>query len=230
MKDVVLAVAAHPDDEVLGCGATLARHAKEGADVHVLILAEGITSRDESRDAVGRSGELDALRGASRRAAAALGARPPVFGGFPDNRMDSVALIDVIKQVERLVEEIRPTVVYTHHPGDLNVDHGIVARAVLTACRPLPGSRVNRICGFEVLSSTEWTPSSLAPPFEPNRWVSVAPFMEAKLSALAAYAGEMRPFPHARSIEAVRALATLRGAQCGEEAAEAFSVLREVVR
>ena len=229
MKDVVLVVAAHPDDEVLGCGATLARHAREGTDVHILILAEGITSRDDARDTAGRAAELDALRDAARHAAAALGAHPPVFGGFPDNRMDTVALIDVVKQVEKLVAEIRPTVIYTHHPGDLNVDHGIVARAVLTACRPLPGADVRAIYAFEVLSSTEWAPESLAAPFAPSRWVSVAPFLDAKIAALNAYAGEMRPFPHARSIEAVRALAALRGAQCGHIAAEAFSVLREVL-
>ncbi len=229
MKDVVLVVAAHPDDEVLGCGATLARHAREGADVHILILAEGITSRDDARNAAGRAAELDALRDAARHAAAALGARPPVFGGFPDNRMDTVALIDVVKQVEKLVAEIRPTVIYTHHPGDLNVDHGVAARAVLTACRPLPGAGVRAIYAFEVLSSTEWAPESLAAPFAPSRWVSVAPFLDAKIAALNAYAGEMRPFPHARSIEAVRALAALRGAQCGHIAAEAFSVVREVL-
>jgi len=152
-----------------------------------------------------------------------------VFGGFPDNRMDTVALIDVVKQVEKVVAEIRPTVIYTHHPGDLNVDHGVVARAVLTACRPLPGSGVRAIYSFEVLSSTEWTPAALAAPFAPSRWVSVAPFLDAKIAALNAYAGEMRPFPHARSIEAVRALAALRGAQCGHPAAESFSVLREVL-
>ncbi len=228
MKEVVLAVAAHPDDEVLGCGATLARYASEGASVHIAIMAEGVTSRDMRRDAGARSQELDRLKTDARAAAAALGVPEPFMAGFPDNRMDTVPLLDVVKSVEELVSRLRPTVVYTHHPGDLNVDHRVVAGAVLTACRPLPGASVRAIYAFEVLSSTEWVPASLAPPFVPNRWVSVEAHLSAKIAALEAYRSEMRPFPHARSLEAVRALAALRGAQCGYRAAEAFAVLREI--
>lgn len=228
MKDTVLVVAAHPDDEVLGCGATLARHAAEGDDVRVLILAEGITSRDPSRDAHARAADIEALRAVARNAAAALGVRPPEFGGFPDNRMDSVPLIDVVKCIEQAVDAYRPAVVYTHHPGDLNVDHRAAAAAVLTACRPLPGQSVRAIYAYETPSSTEWAPAALTEPFAPTRWISVAPYLDAKFAALAAYESEMRPFPHARSIEAVRALAALRGAQCGHPAAEAFAVLREI--
>jgi N-acetylglucosamine malate deacetylase 1 len=222
-----LIIAAHPDDEILGVGGTAARHVRGGGRVEVLIVAEGATSRTAARDTVASAGELDALRKAARQAAAELGTQPPRFMGLPDNRLDSLDLLDLVKAIEAVVNDVCPDVVYTHHAGDLNSDHGLVQRAVLTACRPLPGTKIRAIYGFETVSSTEWGRGEA---FVPTRYVAVEGEMPAKLAALRHYKGEMRPFPHARSLEAVEALARLRGAQAGVAAAEAFTVLLEVER
>jgi len=230
MENRILVVAAHPDDEVLGCGGTIARHAELGDKVHVLILAEGTTSRDTVRDTAGRSREIEALQSAVQRSAELLGAEPPRFAGFPDNRMDEVALLDVIKTVEAVVGEVRPSIVYTHHGGDLNVDHRIVHQAVVTACRPLPESPVRSLYAFETVSSTEWASETLGQSFRPTRFVDIATHLDRKLQALESYTSEMRSFPHPRSRENVVALARHRGACAGIAAAEAFMVIREIVR
>ena len=132
----ILVIAAHPDDEVLGCGGTIASAAAGGEDVHIAILGEGISSRHERRDAAA-AGDLQALQDDARSAAAAMGARSVTFAGLPDNRFDQVALLDVVKQVEAWIAQFQPAVIYTHHPGDLNVDHGVTFRAVLTATHSL---------------------------------------------------------------------------------------------
>ena len=224
----VLVVAAHPDDEILGCGGTLAAHAAKGDMVHVLIVAEGATSRDDHRYPESREPDLAGLQAAASRAAAVIGAREPRMLGLPDNRLDSLPLLDIIKPIEAIVEAVAPEIVYTHHAGDLNVDHRIIHQAVVTACRPVPESPVSGIYAFETVSSTEWQTAGEA--FRPQRWVDIEPFLGSKLRALEAYEAEMRPFPHARSREAVKALARTRGAAAGLNAAECFMVVREVVR
>lgn len=221
-----LVVAAHPDDEVLGCGGTIARLASEGWAVHVLIVAEGATSRDSSRDRDARQGELSELARAANAANAILGAASVMLGDLPDNRMDSMDLLDVVKLVEQAVSTHSPSLVFTHHVGDLNVDHRVLHDAVVTACRPLPGTCVEELLFFEVASSTEWTPASSGPVFAPTVFYDITAHLQAKLAALAAYASEMRPFPHARSLKALEALALWRGASCGLEAAEAFALGR----
>jgi LmbE family N-acetylglucosaminyl deacetylase len=228
MAERILVVAAHPDDELLGVGGTLARHGATGDEVHILILAEGFTSRTAMRNASGSAAEIAALMDAARGAARVVGAREPRFAGFPDNRMDEVALLDVVKCVEQSLAELRPSIVYTHYAGDLNIDHRIACQSVVTACRPLPGASVRAIYAFETLSSTEWA-APLEPVFAPNRFVDIGAYLDVKLRALDFYRGEMRAFPHPRSREAVTALAHDRGASIGVEAAEAFMVLRETV-
>lgn len=230
MAETVLIVAAHPDDEVLGCGGAIARHADAGDAVHILILAEGATARSNQRDADAQRGEIEALRDNARKAARILGAQPPEFAGLPDNRLDSLDLLDIVKKVEAAVGAIQPTTVYTHHGGDLNLDHRICHHATMIACRPLPNSACVAIFEFETVSSTEWVSSSTDKPFVPMRFVDISRQMDRKLEALRAYGSEMRPFPHARSVENVAALARLRGASAGMEAAEAFMVAREIVR
>jgi len=225
----VLVVAAHPDDEVLGCGAAMASHALKGDRVHVLILAEGLTSRDEKRDRSGRKKSLARLSGAALKAHAILGVKETRLDAFPDNRMDTVPLLEVAKAVEACIEIWKPRIIYTHHGGDLNVDHRIVNQAVLTAARPQPGSGIESVLCFEVPSSTEWQSPEFAPFYSPDWFVDASKTLSLKLKALQAYASEMRPWPHPRSLRAVEHLARWRGSTAGMEAAEAFSLARHRV-
>ncbi len=217
----VACIVAHPDDEVLLAGGSLARHAALGHRVEILIVASGLDSRGGASE--GAHGELRAHAAA---AAKAMGANPPRHLGLPDNALDSVPLLDVVKAVEAFIAEVRPSVVYTHHRGDRNVDHGVVHDAVLTACRPVGDCPVMRILAGETLSSTEWGSPSQAP-FQPTVIHDISAHLDAKTTAMEAYAGEIRAFPHPRSVEAIRALATFRGATAGYTAGEAFILLRE---
>ena len=225
---IALVIAAHPDDEVLGCGGTIAKLVDAGWEVHTLILAEGSTSRDPARDRAGRSAELGELAASAHRAAHILGTTSIRLETFADNRMDGVDLLDVVKCIETEVARIRPSRVFTHHVGDVNVDHTVIHHAVAAACRPVPGSCVREILYFEVASSTEWRPASSIPAFAPALFVDITSTLARKILALQAYADEMRPFPHARSVRAVECLARWRGATIGCEAAEAFEIGRRI--
>lgn len=208
----ILVVAAHPDDEALGCGGTMARLASEGHDVHVAIAGAG-------RDPVQTAG--------AARASAALGVHLPVLGRglFDDNEADGRPLLGLVRWVEERIAEVEAEVVYTHHEGDLNVDHHAVARAVLVATRP-GLSTVKEVLAFFVPSSTEWAFGGGG--YDPNVFVDVSGTMDAKLAALECYAGEMREFPHPRSREAVLAHAAVWGSVSGVRAAEAFRLVRRV--
>jgi LmbE family N-acetylglucosaminyl deacetylase len=222
-----LVIAAHPDDEVLGAGGTIAKLAAEGREVHIAILAEGITSRYAERDAADTA-LLDDLHADARRVADHLGAAGLTLHGLPDNRLDTVPLLDVVKVVEELVETLRPSDLFIQHAGDLNVDHGVVYRAALTATRPLEGQPVRRVLAYEVASSTEWAFQQLEPAFRPNVFVPIAETLETKIEAMELYRSEARPFPHPRSPEALRAIARRWGSVVGVPAAEAFQLVRSV--
>ena len=225
----VLVVAAHPDDEILGCGGTIARHADEGDQVQVLIVAEGATSRQQNRDRKQVTAELSGLAHAAQKAAGVLGASGVELLDLPDNRLDSIDRLDLIKKIEESVQRHQPNVVYVHHVGDVNVDHRRTHEAVVTACRPTPGHSVKRLLSFEVASSTEWQPPGSAPGFQPNWFIDISAQWQRKFDALEVYASEMRAWPHARSIQALEHLARWRGSQVGVEAAEAFYLLRQIV-
>jgi LmbE family N-acetylglucosaminyl deacetylase len=222
----VLVVAAHPDDEALGCGAVLRRHVEAGAEVFCVSLTNGVGSR---ADAHGR--EEVAQRGqAAAESARILGFRWLAQGDLPDNALDTVPLLDVARLVEVAKAEARPDIVYTHHGGDLNVDHRVAFAATLTAFRPQPRETYSEIRTFEVPSSTDWSHAAVGPDFHPTLFIDAVTTWPAKQAALAAYATEMRPFPHARSSQAIEALSTWRGAQVGLARAEAFEVIRRIVR
>ncbi|MGA8428450.1 MAG: PIG-L family deacetylase [Candidatus Sulfotelmatobacter sp.] len=223
----VLVIAAHPDDEILGCGATAARLVEEGCEVYFAILGEGITSRHVARDAADAT-DLSLLHEHARAAGGKIGVKEVFLHKLPDNRLDTVPLLEVAKVVEELVARLKPEVIYTHHGGDLNVDHGVVHRAVLTATRPIAGQPVREIYAFEVPSSTEWAFQRLEPAFRPNIFVDVAHTLEKKISAMACYRSETRQFPHPRSPEALRAIATRWGSVAGFKAAEAFELIRSL--
>lgn len=225
MMKTMAVIAAHPDDEILGCGGTIAKYAAKGVDVHVLILSEGLTSRADVRDREGCEEALSELGKAARQANKLLGAKTVELLGFPDNRMDSVDLLDVVKAVERFIQQYQPTRVYTHNRTDVNIDHQIIYQAVVTATRPLPGQCVKELLSFEVMSSTEWQPNAA---FNPNWFEGIEKHLSLKLDALHCYASEMRDWPHSRSYQAVEHLAKFRGATIGCEAAEAFELGRSI--
>jgi len=220
----ILVMAAHPDDEVLGCGGTLARLVREGAKAHVAFLTDGIGAR--LAPAESDQAALDGRRQASLRALARLGITSVSFDSLPDNRMDTIALLDIVKHVEVLIARHRPDTLFTHHAGDVNIDHRRLFEAVTAATRPQAGQPVRTLLSFEVPSSTEWQLPAGGPPFLPNWFTDISSTLELKLQALEDYAVEMRPWPHPRSLEGVRALARWRGATIGVEAAEAFMLGR----
>jgi LmbE family N-acetylglucosaminyl deacetylase len=221
----VLVIAAHPDDEVLGCGGTAARLVREGREVHFAIMGEGITSRHAQRDAA-NADQLVQLHRQAHAAAAEVGVKKIHLHQLPDNRLDTVPLLEVVKLVEDLVDHIKPEVIYTHHAGDLNIDHGIIHRAVLTATRPTAGQPVREIYAFEVPSSTEWAFQRIEPAFRPNVFVDITGTLEAKVAAMECYHTEARKFPHPRSPQALRAIAGRWGSVVGCGAAEAFELVR----
>lgn len=227
-KKVVCVFAAHPDDEILGCGASIAKHIENGDDVHVFIMAEGITSREQTRDTKKNKDNLISLKDIACEANRLVGSSSLEFFDFPDNRMDSIDLIEIVKCVEAQIIKYQPSIVYTHHASDVNIDHQKTHEAVVTACRPQPGHCVKSLLAFEVMSSTEWQPASSKIPFYPNWYVNVDRQIDSKLKALEIYKCEMREWPHARSIAAVSALASFRGASVGVSAAEAFVLMRKI--
>jgi len=219
----ILVVAAHPDDELLGVGGTIARHVVSGDSVCVLVVGEGATSRVD-----GTLDKAEVLKEAARNAANILGTEPPVFLNLPDNKLDTIDFLDVVQRIENHTRNLSAEVIYTHHGGDLNIDHRIVHQAVITAFRPVPGSTVRKIYSFETLSSTEWSTPSMGPNFLPTHFVDITQTLNTKISALKSYEMELRNFPHPRSVEAVRSLAKVRGCCVGLLAAEAFQVILDI--
>ncbi len=230
MKNKVIVIVAHPDDEILGCGGTIARHIQDGDEVHVLIMAEGVTSRDQQRDRSSKLTELSGLAKAAYTANKILCTTSLMLKDLPDNRMDSLDRLEIIKIIEEFIQGHSPNIVYTHHSGDVNIDHRRIHEAVVTACRPIPGQKVSTLLFFEIASSTEWQPPVSAAAFSPNWFVDISETLDLKLKALRAYQSEMRPWPHARSVEALESLAKWRGATIGVCAAEAFILGRNILK
>jgi len=225
----ILIVAAHPDDEILGCGGTIARSVSiNGAHVNVAFLAEGMMSRAlDGSDPILLEAQKN-LKDYSRQAADFIGISNVIHYGFPDNRMNHMDFLDVVKAVEECLDRFRPDVVYTHHIGDLNIDHAIAAKAVITATRPGTKYAVPEIYAFEVLSSTEWAFYPGSDSFKPNIFIDIESYLEKKIEAMSFYKTESKDFPHPRSAEAVRTLSLRRGSQSGLRAAEAFMLLRKI--
>ena len=222
MTNTVLVIAAHPDDEVLGCGGAIARHTALGDQVHVLFMADGETSRTSLVKDL-----EEKRRHAAQGAMDVLGVGERIFLDWPDNRLDTIPMLDLVQSIEPVIMRLCPDIIYTHFDGDLNIDHQQTARAVFTACRPQPEFSVTKIICFEVLSSTEWNPTQH---FTPNYWVDVSDYLSVKEEALSFYDTEMRDYPHSRSYHNVRQLAGVRGATIGAEYAEAFMIVRMIER
>jgi LmbE family N-acetylglucosaminyl deacetylase len=225
MNQSILVIAAHADDEALGCGGTMRRHVDDGDQVAVLFLTNGVGARTETDEAA-----IQRRYDAMEKALGILGVTRYECRDFADNALDTVPLLDVVRAIDDFVKKIpKPDIVYTHHGGDLNVDHQITHRAVMTRFRPQPhDSGPSSILSFEVPSSTGWMGTGANHPFLPNYFSNITTTLHHKQNALLAYAEEMRPWPHARSLEAIAHLAAMRGSFVGCEAAEAFMVGRMI--
>jgi N-acetylglucosamine malate deacetylase 1 len=218
----VLVVVAHPDDEVLGCGGTIARHISEGDKVSVVTMTDGVSARK-----IAGSADVDRREDAFEKSCKNLGVTHTKKYQFPDNKMDAVPLLDIVKKIEEEIIEFRPSLIYTHFPYDLNIDHQLVSKATVTACRPQPTAIVEEIRFFEVVSSTHW---NYGTNFEPNLYINITSFSECKKASLSLYEEEMRPWPHQRSCQAIEALEKFRGSTVGVDKAEAFVVMRKIIR
>ena len=214
----VLAIAAHPDDEVLGCGGTLALHARAGDEVSAVIACEG----ESLRYGPGGVGQTDH----TRRAAEVLGLVESRQLGFPDQRLDTLSLLELITPLERVVREVRPTVVYCQFGSDANRDHELLFRAALVATRPLEAC-IEGVYVFDTASSTEW---GYPRAFNPDTWVDISETLEQKLCAMACYESEVRPYPHPRPLDALRHRGRAWGNQCCMDAAEVFMTVRRTLR
>ena len=220
MNKTILVIAAHSDDEALGCSGVIARHVAEGDKVHLLFMTDGVSSRSGSGDGEKRS---TSAQGASK----ILKVSSFTNLNFPDNQMDSIPLLGIVKEVENKISELQPGIIYTHHIGDLNVDHQITHKAVVTACRPQPSFCVEEIYAFEVLSSTEWNTPGVEV-FSPNVFIDITYYIDIKKQVLEVYSEEMRQPPHSRSIDNALRLNALRGNSVGVDYAEAFCLVRKV--
>lgn len=222
----VLIVAAHPDDEILGCGATVAKLVKDGYEAFTLILGEGVTSRDDIRDPILREKELQDLKKQINQANQIIGIKECFVEDFPDNRFDSVPMLEIVKKVDQIKNYIKPEIIFTHYKHDLNIDHQITFNAVLTATRPMKEECVKEIYSFEVLSSTEW---NYPLTFSPNTFFEIKDTLELKKEAMKVYSNELRDFPHPRSLKGIELNAENWGMKVGLNYAEPFILVRKII-
>jgi len=226
----IMVVVAHPDDELLGCGATMNKLIYENnCTIRAVILGEGITSRSEKRNVDNMKKKLSIHKINIKTAAKHIGYSSVGAYDFPDNRFDTVALLDIIKIIEKEKDEFSPEVIFTHHGGDLNIDHQRTFEAVMTACRPLKNEIVKTILTFETPSGTEWRSPSDPRQFLPNLFVEVSKDnLSAKIKGMESYDFEKRPFPHPRSPEALKIQAQRWGIIVGKDLVEPFQVIRSI--
>ncbi len=224
----LMLVVAHPDDELLGLGATMHRLINEfKVTAHVVILGEGITSRSDNRDVEKWQEQLSIHKQNIKNAQAAIGYQSMSILDFPDNRFDTVALLDITKVIEKEKENFKPNTIFTHHGGDVNIDHQKTFEAVITACRPMKHENVKNIITFETPSGTEWRASSDPKHFIPNLFFEISEKdLQAKIKGMESYEFEKRQFPHPRSPEALKIQAQRWGISIGCELAEAFYLVR----
>lgn len=223
----ILVIAAHPDDEVLGVAGTIKKLVNKGDKAYCAILGEGLTSRGINRKDTPQE-EISNLHHQTMQAANIIGFEEVFFSNFPDNRFDSVDLLDIIKEIEKIICQIKPNIIYTHHYGDLNIDHRKTFEAVITACRPVGHYCVKEIYCFETLSSTEWNFQYGDNTFKPNLFIDIEDTLHAKLDAMACYKSELGDYPHPRSIKALEIASARWGTVIGRQFAEAFELIRKV--
>lgn len=224
----VLAIVAHPDDEIIGVGGTLCRHVDSGDQVRVIILGDGRSSRKKTYEKLSDT-QVQASNSETENALRVLGISDFQKEFLPDNRFDSMDLLDLVKIISKCVSEFKPEIVYTHHFGDLNVDHRMCSKAVATACRPTENPSVCQVLMFETLSSTEMAGYTLKNAFLPNRFVDIEKQFNRKIEAMSKYSSELRNYPHPRSLESIKINAQIWGTKINLKAVEPFFVFREII-
>lgn len=228
MKKKILICVAHPDDETIGCAGAILSHIKNQDEVYAIYMTDGVSSRKLKQKK---------LLIAKRKSYSLLASQILGFkwlyrycGNFPDNALDKIPLIKIIKKIEIVKQIIKPDIIYTHNPSDLNIDHRIVSEATLTAFRPMANQKWEKILAIEIPSSTDYAYFIKKNEFNPNLFLNILPYWEKKQKALLAYKGEIKKYPNSRSIKGIKILACLRGVQNGLKMAEAFQVLKEIKR
>ena len=216
----ILIVAAHPDDEILGCGGTIIKY-KKFSEIEVMFMTDGVSSRGKDKlKALKRKEE-------SLKLFKFLKLKKPTFLNFPDNKMDSIPMLKIVKQIEKKIKNFKPNVIITHFSHCLNIDHKKTFEAVMTASRPIKNTNIKTILSFEILSSTEWS-QNFKDNFNPNFFIDISNLITKKINALKFYKSEIKKFPHSRSFKGVESLAKLRGISCGCKNAEAFYLVRHI--
>ncbi|EAH6869417.1 PIG-L family deacetylase [Campylobacter sp. RKI_CA19_01128] len=216
----ILIIAAHPDDEVLGCFGTIAKYIQQGYEAYTLILGEGKTSRD-----INSKNEQEILEDELFKANNLLGIKKVFRKFFPDNAFDKIPLLEIVKSIEEVKNEIKPNIIFTHYEKDLNIDHQITYKATITATRSLQEESVKEIYSFEILSSTEWNyPLS----FQPDVFFDISATLDLKLKAMSFYQSELRNYPHPRSLEGIKINAQYQGMRVGLQYAEVFKSVKVI--
>ena len=217
----ILIIAAHPDDEILGCGGTISKLKKEN-EIYVIFMTNGVSSRGKKK-----SKEIKERKNSSLKLFEYLSIPKPIFFNFPDNQMDKIPLLNIVKKVEKKIRSIEPDTIFTHYSHCLNIDHKKTFEAVITACRPINKLSVKKILSFEIPSSTDWALYD-GKQFQPNFFIDISKNIEEKMNLIKFYKSEIRDYPHSRSIKAIKSLASTRGVSCGVKFAEGFYLNRSV--
>lgn len=221
----ILVIAPHADDEVLGCGATIARHASKGDEVHIIVA----TNASKGAPELFSEQSIKDVREEALKAHEILGVKKTHLLDFPAPALNAYPSFRISMGISEIVSEFKPDTVYLPHPGDMHEDHNAIYRAALVACRPQNENSVKYIYCYETLSETEWSPMQGDHYFKPNHFIDITEYFETKLEAMKCFNSQLKEFPHSRSIEALEALAKFRGSTVGIERAEAFEVERQII-
>ena len=227
MKNIkkVLIIAAHPDDDALGCGGTIRKLANQKNKIYAVYFTDGVSARINKKDL---KKKINDRKKNSEKASKILGIKRCIYHSFPDNQLDKIPLLEIIQKIEEQIKKIKPDLILTHFENDLNIDHQIINRAVVTATRPKPNLKLKKILLFETLSSTEWKFSNKTKNFNPNYFVDISKTINQKIKSVKCYKNEIFNWPHPRSEKGVKTLAMFRGQSVGLKFAEAFQLLRIV--
>jgi len=223
----ILIVAAHPDDEILGCGGLIAKKIKQKNNIRILFLAEGVTSR-YSLNEINSKRVINKSKIRNNNAIIALKSlgikkNEIYLSDNPCCRLDNFNQLEIVKNIEKHVDDFKPNQIFTHWHSDANIDHRIVYEATITATRPIYSFKIDLLASYEVLSSTEW---NFKKPFHPNYFEDITNYIDKKISAIKLYKDELRSYPHSRSIKSIKSLSNYRGVQSGYLNAEAFNIIR----